>query len=421
MPRALATGLLALAALGVSLALAEAALRIAAPRYAYAADARHRGDSVRIWSREPLRAYTREHPDTGRSHTVLHNNLALRQHRDIAEQAAPGELRVGLFGDSFTDNLKVPVAYSLSEVLDFLLNQHGPAVTVLNFGLAGYGTGQSYLRYRDSPAARDLDEVVYVFCANDVRNVYETALFSLQETGELVQNAPPPGNALIAMLSRLYLTYLVVDARNRLVGLAAGDAPESPRAFDETRREERAAARATRTKDDVAGRIHVGLYRGEASAALETYTNLVSALVARWREEANAEGAGFQVVLLPRRVEHDQAALFEDSRVTDLYPAFENYRLPEGFWRFENDGHWNEIGNQFAAVHLYRVLAPSLGLVPMTDAEIRRALGRYYTALETGEARTSDRWRDPARADPAAEAALRARYLGLESADWATP
>ena len=76
--------------------------------------------------------------------------------------------------------------YSLSEVLDYLLRQQTDQVTVLNFGVDAYGLDQSYLSYLHSPPAEHLNHIVYVFCGNDIRNLYENQLYDLAEDRALV-------------------------------------------------------------------------------------------------------------------------------------------------------------------------------------------------------------------------------------------
>ena len=171
----------------LGLALSEMVLRVGMPRYSYAANARYDLSAVRIWSRVPHDVYTGRHPDTGEPHLIIHNNLGLRQHRDIPASRSAGEIRVGLFGDSFVENLRVAAPYSLSEPLEHLLRAGGAEATVLNFGVDGYGTDQSLLFYEESSAARELDHVIYVFCINDIRNLYENNLFYLDAKGELVR------------------------------------------------------------------------------------------------------------------------------------------------------------------------------------------------------------------------------------------
>ena len=127
----------------LSLGLVESGLRLFAPRYAGPAAAVFDEDAVRLRKRRPNTRSSAAHPDTRAPHVVIHNALGMRQHRPIAPEPADGEIRIGLFGDSFTENLRLPVAYSLSEVLDYLLRRQTEQVTVLNFGVDSYGLDQS--------------------------------------------------------------------------------------------------------------------------------------------------------------------------------------------------------------------------------------------------------------------------------------
>lgn len=92
----------------------------------------------------------REHPDSGRKHPVIHNNLALRQQRDFSTADLAHGVNIGFFGDSFTENVRMEAPYMFQEVLDYLLNvrlDNPVRFNVLNFGGDGYGTDQCYLYY----------------------------------------------------------------------------------------------------------------------------------------------------------------------------------------------------------------------------------------------------------------------------------
>ena len=176
------------------LLLCEASLRLFYPKYAPLAEARARFDTMRIWARIPNDRASHLHPDTGSMHTLHHNNLALRQHRNFS----PADLtavNVGVFGDSFVENRGIDAPYSLTEPLDYLLNQRGQRFNVLNFGVAGYGTGQSLLHYEHFRYAEDLAYVFYVYYENDLAEIVRTALFDPDEAGRLCSTdeevAPP--------------------------------------------------------------------------------------------------------------------------------------------------------------------------------------------------------------------------------------
>ncbi|MEM7393651.1 MAG: sulfatase, partial [Verrucomicrobiota bacterium] len=131
--------LLALAACGAAL---EIGLRLFYPRYRFAAESGFSRDAMRIMARQPDRRVRRAHPDTGERHWVMHNNLALRQHRNMTPEEIDGGVNLGFFGDSFTENVRLDAPYSFQESLDFLLNETGDSTryNVLNLGVDGYGT-----------------------------------------------------------------------------------------------------------------------------------------------------------------------------------------------------------------------------------------------------------------------------------------
>jgi lysophospholipase L1-like esterase len=74
--------------------------------------------------------------------------------------------RISLYGDSFTEGWGVNPEHALSNVLSQLLN-----CRVSNFGMAGYGTDQAYLRFLSN--TRDPAEVVVlvIYAENIKRNV----------------------------------------------------------------------------------------------------------------------------------------------------------------------------------------------------------------------------------------------------------
>jgi hypothetical protein len=140
---------------------------------------------------------------------------------------------------------------------------------------------------------------------------------------------------------------------------------------------------------------------------------LLQRIVEEWRGEVEARGGRFYVALLPRPKEGLAEPLFAGSRVISLWREFRAYRFEGEPWRFEKDGHWNELGNQLAAIHLYKHLAPDLGASVLSDAEIRRALGLYYAAFD--DYWEPSLWVERVALEPERARALRRRYAHLES------
>ena len=331
--------LLALGSLVVGLSLCEVALRVFHPRYEYAANPPQR--TYPYWRSE------HRHPDTGAKHLVAYNNLGSRQHRNFHERDLAGAVNLGFFGDSFTENLRLPAHHSFTEVLDYLLNgaaeslpAHGD-FNVLNFGIDDTGPAEQYLLWRGLEVKRCLRHVFYVYMSNDVANMRHAAAAGAR----LAERRQSPLGS--APLSRLHLTYLALDVWRRLDG-------ESVRPFN-------------------------SVQYSKALAAFES-------VLRRWRREVEAGGGAFHVVLLPtpeggswyRRLEWPSSW-----RVADLPRCFDE-AIPDfdyADWRFANDSHWNEAANMVAARCLYRHLEGALGLPERSDLALAQALHAYYGAF----------------------------------------
>jgi hypothetical protein len=393
----------------VALLLCEMTLRLFYPKFRYAAESAYQTSHTRIWSRNPHTRYTRLNPDTGRAHLVCHNNLGLRQHRDFSPTDLTGALNAGFFGDSFVENLRLPVAYSFTEPLDFLLNRSGRRANVLNFGVDGYGTDQAYLTYLESPVRARLADVFYVFCANDVRNIYENQLYQLDAAGSLVLRPARQPSWIIRFIGRFHLTYLVVETVENLIVKEK----DLNKRVDLDRFLQHARNYRTRT----AVGLQDDFVRQNPSPLLEENIRLMLAILRAWRRDVEATGGRFHVVLLPRLAEHRAAALFTAAGfpVIDLYAAGRPAGAPETERTelfFAKDGHWNERGNQLAATALYGQLAAAHGLNLLDDAGVRRQLSLYYGAF--GARRLPDG--EPLTATPAPgdAAAIRQKYAALE-------
>ena len=416
----LRNGLVAVLSVAVGLAACEAALRLFHPRYELAANPAGE-DAGGYW---PVR-----HPDTGAAHRLIYNNLGGRQSRDFPPEVLDTTVNVAVFGDSQTENVFMPAQYSFTEPLDFLLNvgaqvdgEGGTKVTtlgdprfsVLGFGTAQYGPARSYLRWRALSARRKFAHVLYMVVhndRNDLRNAFRRGLVRLGESGEMLPGGPPRTPTWKRALARLHLTYLAIDAWQRLaLGRPAGDPGGTPSDMAEESRPSR----------DEAQRV----FRD---------------LLLRWNREVQQEGGAFHVVLLPNPPGgfgtglssawlgdlRNDPALRAEMGFFDLAACFDA-TIP-GFayddWRFDNDPHWNPAGNMVAATCLYRYLASALGLPEHTDEDLAHARHAYYQAFLQSAAWEGERYApDAAWARPAVDTALAVppgeaivkRYLALE-------
>ena len=136
----------------------------------------YRTDSDRGWT---LKANVRTHWNQEGSAPVHTNSQGYRD-REWALVKEPGVLRIAVLGDSFTEALQVPLEQTWVTQLPAamaavpgcrLLNGFPEGAETLNFGVGGYGTGQSWLTWQKD-AQRFQPHVVLhaVYFENDLRD-----------------------------------------------------------------------------------------------------------------------------------------------------------------------------------------------------------------------------------------------------------
>ena len=397
---------LVLVSCAVGLALCEVSLRLFYPRYRHLAEAQSRSDAMRIWARTPHSREWRNHPDTDVPHSFNHNNLALRQHRDFNEADLASATNIGVFGDSFTQNTNIPVQYSFTEPLDYLLNQSGKPFNVLNFGVDGYEPGQSLLHYEHFPYAEDLDHVFFVYCEmNDLSQIYQRGLFHLDEAGRLVRDEAIRESWWAPLMRRLHIPYLLLDVSGRWASFLVKTA---------------IIKESLRVRHDQ--RSHQGrLAHGNLNNPLAIFRQLIR----HWKHVAEQNGSTFSVVLLPSSPPQPVVVdllTAEAVEVIDLYTCFgdadpAHLQRPwhQSPYRFRgNDMHWNETGNQLAATCLYRFLEEKVGLPRLSEERLRGALSRYYAAFEAEIPLMAGEGKAEGAGSVETAAAIRGKYLALD-------
>ena len=398
----LANAALLLASCLAGLLLCEAGLRLFHPKYAYLAEAPFLRDPNLLRVRIPDNRSFSSHRDTDARHPFFHNNLGLRQHRDFSAEDLDNSVNIGFFGDSFTENSGMKAQFSFTEPLDYLLNiEGGGGINVLNFGVAGYATAQSLLRYELLDFREALDHVFYVYYKNDLMENLASGLFRLDDAGRLARGEAPL--ARFTLLSKLHLPYLVLDAGGRL----SAHLEEIEVKVRQLRREFKQR------------KANYGA-QGLPSSAFPLFRQILR----RWKEAAESNGASFHLVWLPMK-NYDApgvAAIVEEEGVETLNlrdcfgardPAHLQMPWALSPYRFEHDGHWNEAGNRLAATCLHRVLESALGLPRLSEEDVALALRRYYSAFEASARGGGARGGTP-RMKTARFPAIRRKYAALE-------
>lgn len=161
--RPLATAILLLASIAVTLGAFEAAARWALRREpdALFVAASVEPDPVRGWRHRP-----------GATGSYGHGAWAINRRglRDVDREftPAPGVERVLILGDSFAEGFSVPFEACVSQALERELRRKGCAAEVVNGGTVGYSTDQEYLFYRDEGARYSARVVVLLLYHNDI-------------------------------------------------------------------------------------------------------------------------------------------------------------------------------------------------------------------------------------------------------------
>jgi hypothetical protein len=167
-PRRAARLVLLLVSTGLSLLIAEVALRVAGvsnPNF-------YQPDVWRGWALRPgAEGWQRKEGEAW----VHINSRGLRDEEHAVPKPA-GELRIAFLGDSCTEAIQVPAEATFWALLEKELAASCPAVAgrrvqSLNFGVSGYGTAQELLTLRHAVWDYQPDAVVLAFYSgNDVRN-----------------------------------------------------------------------------------------------------------------------------------------------------------------------------------------------------------------------------------------------------------
>jgi len=151
----------------VGLILTETVLRVADISHiqAYTYD-EERGSALRPgaegwWSRE------------GRAYIKI--NCAGLRDREYSMNKGNNTFRIAILGDSYAEAFQVPHEKTFWSIMEQELNScsefNGKNIEVINFGVAGYGTAQEFLTFRDHAKKYDPDLVLLaVLTGNDIRN-----------------------------------------------------------------------------------------------------------------------------------------------------------------------------------------------------------------------------------------------------------
>jgi hypothetical protein len=393
-------GNLALAALSLALVLLalEAALRLTRRQQGFGKeeatlDRYSEHDPVLGWRKRPgaratyhRREYTVE---------VAINSLGLRD-PERGYEPAPGTFRILALGDSFVEGYGVPLAATVTQVLEKSLTSPGCPVEVINGATSAYSTDQEYLFYREEGARYGPRVVALFFYYNDVYFNSVGSYFGSPKP-RLVFKGPRPE-----------LRRPVPEPEPPETRPAESEPPSSASALVGWIRD-RLMRGAPRTYDALARvglwdpirvvppRMEMKVYKRKPTPEIEAAWEATSRILLALRDEVASHGARLVLLYVPSRMEvsdadweltrirygldekWDRGLVLERLRpivgeahipLLDLTPAL---RREDGgvlggpYYRY--DGHWNALGHRVAAREVGRFLR---GLQPIATCAERK-------------------------------------------------
>ena len=122
--------------------------------------------------------------------------------------------------------------------------------------------------------------------------------------------------------------------------------------------------------------------------------------------------------MLPRKESNSlKKIIAADFSVINLFDLFHeqivNYDYDD--FRFKNDYHWNEEGNQLAAIFLYKELNKRFSLGNLTNEQIKECLFKYYDSFEAKHDMLSSQWLKKTTVTNREKNVIRNRYTSLEN------
>ena len=403
----------------------EVALRITRPDLKTLVEYETLLDRFRIYTNPRNHSFQFPHPDRKTEHLVLHNSLGLRQSREFQMAKPSSTIRIGVFGDSFTENLAMEVQYVFTEPLDYLLNRTGRSFEVINFGTNGYGTDQAYLQYLDEGRVLDLDVVFYLHCQNDLGDIIANRLIDLDASGQLRYRPAKPVGLVKWILRHLYLTYFLIDKASRFSASFTSTLEDG---LDTVGR------LVVNHVWDLHHRYQSALMKREeiSDPDLRNALRLFSTIMKAWSEKSQEGSATLYMGVLPgysnellRRLDPNQpfdyyniaiAQLVEEVGIEtlNLRPFFVEMEKQDIYGFPLNDGHWGEEGNKLAAVILFKFLANKLNLSEDDDF-IKKRLFEYYSSFSPSQVSTA--WQTQTLVPDTLKKEIFSKYLALERHD----
>jgi hypothetical protein len=107
------------------------------------------------------------------------SSQGLRADRDYTLQPEAGTCRIGMFGASYFMGYEVNQDQTMAAHLETILREGGTKVEVINFALAGFGTGEMLRKYEGLGRRFNLDVVLFEWAADDLDDNVRSNLYDV--------------------------------------------------------------------------------------------------------------------------------------------------------------------------------------------------------------------------------------------------
>jgi len=289
------------------------------------------------------------------------NSLGLRG-PEIAE-LPPDGYRVLILGDSMVASFEVPWEKSFPALLESRLNdQFDIPVQVINAGVRGYGTDQSYLYYKRRGAHLAPDLVILIFGGNDfsdlvtlhrMRRTFGKGAFALTPEGQLKRVGFPIPDYPICSEWTLDVEFRPVrvdSARERvmclvqtqladhsaLFALVSTQLTQNPALLQFLYKLGSPSEGAEASLLSIGGRSKPTLV--DQNVRMQINTTILLALL----REVRSHGAELLIGM------KDPGEPFANANEQGLF-SFEMAEARKPEYKFKRDGHWSEQGHQVMA------------------------------------------------------------------------
>lgn len=342
------------------------------------------------------------------------NSQGLRDY-EYTIKKPPMTFRIAMVGDSLVEARQVPIEKTSAKLLENLLQSHNQTISnkkydtveVINFGFPGYGTDEELIRIQSDVLRYNPNLVILVFLPNDIADVgVYNNLFTVKngqlKSTDFSRNLRQKFS--IKLFSRLHSFYFfkerlmnypqIYSSVSSLVKRALGPFPtlEEQHKKELLNRENSVQiGRHIKSKDYP---LCVKYYFSDYKEDIVPYIQLVGLLMSEINRllvthdsQLLVVGGTHSVQLLPKRMklwqknylaQHENVDVRIPNQMIGSYladadiPYFDLLDIAlkhtDGGQNLvlENDGHWSEEGNNFAAVEIYNYLIQHPNLFNMT-------------------------------------------------------